>query len=294
MFCQFRMSAYRFEPHQQIQPVRPRSGQGTCGARAALPAHDPLPRRRRIHDLGAEHEQMAQALQAADAVSGFRARAESSKGTPFRKERSMSSYAREPIVNPVPIESLRPTQIAVGMHEVQQKRKELRKRKPQKIGEFIGRHMIPVILGPKKRHYVIDHHHLALALHKEGLRDVLVTVVADLSALEPDAFWAVLDHRSWVFPYDATGRRRPFADIPKSVMHLQDDPFRSLAGALRRAGGYAKDSTPFSEFLWADFLRPRIKRKAIQANFSATLKQALRFAKRPEAAYLPGWCGPHT
>jgi len=204
------------------------------------------------------------------------------------------SYAREPIVNPVAIESLRPTQIAVGMHEVEDKRKELRKRKPQKIGEFIGRHMIPVILGPKKRHYVIDHHHLALALHKEGLRDVLVTVVSDLSALEPDAFWTVLDHRNWVFPYDANGRRRDFSDLPKSVTQLKDDPYRSLAGALRGAGGYAKDATPFSEFLWADFLRPRIKRKAIQADFSTALKQALRFAKSQEAGYLPGWCGPHA
>jgi len=206
----------------------------------------------------------------------------------------MSSYAREPIINPVAIESLRPTQIAVGMHEVEEKRKDLRKRKPQKIGEFIGHHMIPVILGPKKRYYVIDHHHLALALHKEGLRDVLVTVVADLSALEVDAFWTVLDHRDWVFPYDANGRRRGFSAIPKSVTQLQDDPYRSLAGALRRAGGYAKDTTPFSEFLWADFFRPRIKRKAIQANFSAALKQALRHAKSQEAAYLPGWCGPHA
>src|SRR5262245_59553422 len=204
------------------------------------------------------------------------------------------SYAREPTLNPVAIESLRPTQIAVGMHEVEDKRKELRKRKPKKIGTFIGSHMIPVILGPKKRNYVIDHHHLALALHREGLQHVLVTVVSDLSALEPHAFWTVLDHRSWVFPYDANGRRRDFADIPKSVTQLQDDPYRSLAGALRRAGGYAKDTTPFSEFLWADFFRPRIKRKAIQSDFPRALKQALRFARSAEAEYLPGWCGPHT
>ena len=44
--------------------------------------------------------------------------------------------------------------------------------------------MIPVILGPKQRHYVIDHHHLALALHEEGVKDILVTVVANLSKLE--------------------------------------------------------------------------------------------------------------
>jgi hypothetical protein len=32
-----------------------------------------------------------------------------------------------------------------------------------------------------------------------------------------------------------------------------NDPFRGLAGELRNKGGYAKDLTPFEEFLWADF-----------------------------------------
>ncbi len=190
------------------------------------------------------------------------------------------SYAREPVLQPVPIESLRPTQITVGMREVEERRKRLRKQKPQKIGSFIGRHMIPVVLGP------------SLALHKEGLRDVLVTVVLDLSALDLNAFWTVLDHKSLVYPFDAQGRRRDFADIPKTVMQLKDDPFRSLAGELRRAGGFAKDTTPFSEFLWADFFRRKIKRKAVEADFAAAMERALRLARSEEAEYLPGWCGP--
>jgi len=202
------------------------------------------------------------------------------------------SYAREPVLQPVPIDSLRPTQITVGMREVEEKRKRLRKQKPHKIGSFIGRHMIPVVLGPKKRHYIIDSHHLSLALHKEGLRDVLVTVVLDLSALDLDAFWTVLDHKSLVYPFDARGRRRVFADIPKTVTQLKDDPFRSLAGELRRAGGFAKETTPFSEFLWADFFRRKIKRKAVEADFAATMERALRLARSEEAEYLPGWCGP--
>jgi len=202
------------------------------------------------------------------------------------------TYVREPVLQPVPIESLRPTQITVGMREVEEKRKRLRKQKPRKIAGFIGHHMIPVVLGPKKRHYVIDHHHLSLALHKEGLRDVLVTVVLDLSALEPDAFWNVLDHKSLVYPFDPQGRRRDFADIPKTVMQLKDDPFRSLAGELRRAGGFAKDTTPFSEFLWADFFRRKIKRKVVEADFAAAMERALRLARSEEAEYLPGWCGP--
>jgi len=199
---------------------------------------------------------------------------------------------RDPVLAPVPIERLRPTQITVGMHEVAVKRKGLRKRKVKTIGTFLGDHLIPVILGPKKRHYIIDHHHLALALLGEGIKHVLVTVVSDLSMLPPDDFWIVLDHHSWVHPYDAEGRRRDFARIPKSIEQLKDDPFRSLAGELRRAGGFAKDTTPFSEFLWADFLRRRMKRRRVDKHFSAAVKQAMKLAKSQDAHYLPGWCGP--
>jgi hypothetical protein len=202
------------------------------------------------------------------------------------------SYVREPILQPVPIESLRPTQITVGMREVEEKRKRLRKHKQRRIGEYIGRHMIPVVLGPKERHYIIDHHHLSLALHREGLRDVLVTVVLDLSPLQLNEFWTVLDHKNLAYPFDPQGRRRNFSDIPKTVMQLKDDPFRSLAGELRRSGGFAKDTSPYSEFLWADFFRRRIKRKTVDGDFAAALEQALRLAKSEEADYLPGWCGP--
>jgi hypothetical protein len=152
--------------------------------------------------------------------------------------------------------------------------------------------MIPVILGPKKRHYIIDHHHLSLALHEEGVEDVLVEVVADLRGLDRDAFWTVLDHHAWVHPYDTEGRRRGYQDIPKSIAELKDDPFRSLAGELRRAGGFAKDTTPFSEFLWADFLRRRMKRKTLVRDFDSAARKARKLAKSPDAKYLPGWCGP--
>ena len=152
--------------------------------------------------------------------------------------------------------------------------------------------MIPGVLGPKDRHYVIDHHHLARALHEEGVQDVDVTVVANLSKLEPDAFWFVLDNLNLMHPFDDKGVRRSHTDIPKSVTELIDDPFRSLAGELRRAGGFAKDTLPFSEFLWADFLRRQMKRKAVEDNFDHALEKALQLAKTQDANYLPGWCGP--
>ena len=199
---------------------------------------------------------------------------------------------REPLLKPVAIADLRPTQITVGMREVNAKRKRWRETRGKKGAHFLGAHMIPVILGPKKRHYVIDHHHLARALHEEGVKEVLVTVVANLSKLESDAFWIVLDNRNWMHPFNDKGRRCNYRGIPKSLSNLVDDPFRSLAGELRRAGGFAKDTTPFSEFLWADFLRRRIKRKLVENDFDRALEIALKVARSHDAIYLPGWCGP--
>jgi hypothetical protein len=199
---------------------------------------------------------------------------------------------REPIVETIPIKDLRPTQITVGMREVAEKRKQWREQKGRKGGEFLGHHMIPVVLGPNRRNYVIDHHHLARALYDEGVKSVLVTVISDLSKLDRDAFMVVLDNSGWMHPFDEEGRRRDYAMIPKSIKDLEDDPFRSLAGELRRAGGFAKDTTPFSEFLWPDFLRRRISRKSVEASFDKALNQALKDAKSQAANYLPGWCGP--
>jgi hypothetical protein len=199
---------------------------------------------------------------------------------------------REPMLTTVAIVDLRPTQITVGMREVMAKRKHWREMEKKQGGKFLGRHVIPVILGPKHRHYIIDHHHLARALNDEGVTDVAVTVVANLSKLEAGAFWTVMDDRGWMHPFDAKGRRRDYKEIPRSVINMVDDPFRSLAGELRRAGGFAKDTMPFSEFLWADFLRRRMKRKMVEADFYRAAARALKLAKSPDADYLPGWCGP--
>jgi hypothetical protein len=200
---------------------------------------------------------------------------------------------REPKVHPIPILSLRPTQMTVGMREVKEKRQRFRERKSKKKqDEMIGTHMIPVVVGPDKHYYVVDHHHLARALHDEGIKDILVTVIGDLTMVGKDAFWGVMDNKRWVYPYDAKGERRPFKDLPKSIEDLKDDPFRSLAGELRRAGGFAKDTTPFSEFLWADFLRRNMSRKLVEDDFGHAMEKALALGKSRDAIYLPGWCGP--
>ncbi|MBN4668503.1 chromosome partitioning protein ParB, partial [Pandoraea nosoerga] len=65
------------------------------------------------------------------------------------------AHTREPYVKPVPILSLRPTQMTVGMQEVKEKRKRWREHSSdKKRAELLGKHMIPVVHGPDDRYYV--------------------------------------------------------------------------------------------------------------------------------------------
>ena len=98
-----------------------------------------------------------------------------------------------------------------------------------------------------------------------------------------------MDNKRWVYPYDNKGERCHFKDLPKSIKDLKDDPYRSLAGLVRNGGGYAKDQTPFSEFLWADFFRPRIAASRISKQQSQAVRAAIKLAHSREARYLPGW-----
>lgn len=90
---------------------------------------------------------------------------------------------------------------------------------------------------------------MARALHEEGEKDGLVSVVADLSMVHKNAFWAVLEQSSMGLYLRRQGRA---PRLPRSAQNgggLKDDAFRSLAGELRRLRGFAKVTTPFSEFL---------------------------------------------
>jgi hypothetical protein len=196
----------------------------------------------------------------------------------------------EPLLHPVAIDHLRPTQMTAGFGEVARKRAALKRMRRRKGGDYLGRHMIPVVIGPKKKFHLIDHHHLALALHQIGVKHVLVSIRADLSRLDRKAFLVFMDNRNWLHPFDAEGRRRDYSDLPRHIEALADDPYRSLAGALRRAGGCAKSHTPYTEFLWADFLRRRIALRG-GGDLDDMLPEALALARSRNADYLPGWAG---
>ncbi len=190
------------------------------------------------------------------------------------------------------LEKLHPTQLTVGLAEVADKRQEWKKLKRKERAAALDNHWFPSVLGPEGVYYIVDHHHFGLALIEEEVKKASLLVLKDLSFVDTVTFWNVMNFNQWAHPYDGRGVRRTFEAIPKSIADLQDDPYRSLAGRLRRAGGYAKDATPYSEFLWADFFRSRIASDQINDLSPKLQTKAMNLARSQEARYLPGWVGP--
>jgi hypothetical protein len=197
----------------------------------------------------------------------------------------------EPLSIGVPVTSLRPTQMTVGFREVEIKRQQWRDAKEEERVKLLRRHVVPAVIGPKAQNFIVDHHHFTKALLEEKAPQVAIYIIDDLQGLAKDEFWTFLDNSDWCHAYDSNGERCELSKIPKSLSELSDDPYRSLVGELIRAGGFAKNAKPFFEFLWADFLRRRIKRQIVEKDFGTALVKALDLAKSSEAKSLPGWAG---
>lgn len=195
-------------------------------------------------------------------------------------------------VHEVELHRLRPTQITVGLIEVQDKREKLEALGRHEQKRFLADHPIPAVWGPDGKLYITDHHHLARAASEAGIDTGFFRIEEDFSQLPMAEFWPRMSAAHWAHPIDQHGRPRPYADIPGHLEKLVDDRYRSLAGYVRDAGAYDKTPTAFCEFQWADFFRPRIAIGPTRADFDACVPVAVKLATSPAAAHLPGYKGP--
>jgi hypothetical protein len=201
---------------------------------------------------------------------------------------------REPQSTPtllrkVAVSRLRPTQVTVGLREVISKRRRYRAAIAAGGVVLLQQHGVPIVIGPEGQPYALDRHHGLCALMAEGVFEIPVNPLDDLSNLSQEAFWSTLDARGWCHPYGADGQRLDYNRIPISIADLRDDPYRSLASALRRSGGFDKVRAPFSEFAWADFLRRRLDRTLLDRDFNEALRIAAQIAHGDGPRRLPGW-----
>jgi len=185
------------------------------------------------------------------------------------------------------------SQITVGLIEVHDKRDKLLSLKKNERQEFLEAHPVPAVWGPDGKLYITDHHHLGRACSEAGVDTGFFLVEDDFSKVAIAQFWPKMAAAQWVHPIDQVGKPRPFEDIPNHLEKLVDDPYRSLAGYVRNAGGFTKTPTAFAEFLWADFFRPRVPIGPTRHDFEQSVAAALKLASSNEAAHLPGYNGPH-
>ena len=190
---------------------------------------------------------------------------------------------REPIVTPVAVKELRPMQMTVGMREVELKRQMIRAQSEKETGTFLGRHMVPVVLGPKKRNYVVDHHHMARALLEEGVK-----VTSDLSKLDKDAFLTVLDNRGRMHQRQAARLRRAAQEHGRPRRRPLPQRCWRIAQARRLRQGH----DAFQRIPVGGFPAPAHRPGCVAKSFDKAIKRALALAKSEDADYLPGWCGP--
>jgi hypothetical protein len=191
------------------------------------------------------------------------------------------------------VEDLRPTQLSVGMSEVKSKEAELSKKPAEKLEAYKSTHPEPIVRGPEGALYIIDHHHLARALSDMGVKQTFCYVAGDLSNLSGQDFFDEMTKRNWLFLEDNTGAKKEAGDLPLRVSGLQDDPYRSLAGEVRDAGGFGKTCEPFAEFRWADFFREQIGQDLLTSDHDQALSEAKSAAGSPKACKLklPGFEG---
>ena len=187
------------------------------------------------------------------------------------------------------ISELHPTQLTIGMREVERRAATVGALPKKKQADYVEERSVPCVAGPKGQLYLIDRHHMCRALLSAGLKEVRVEIRADARHLASDEFWVYMDLHNWVHPFDSKGVRQPIKSLSTGIGDLTDDPYRGLAGFLRRDKGFSKADMPFEEFIWADFLRRRVPQALLDKDYDTAQHKALELAHSDEARHMPGW-----
>ena len=193
----------------------------------------------------------------------------------------------------VQILDLKPTQFAVGMLEIDEKIAIVRGYSKKKLKAYIDENPVPVVVSPQGEFYVVDHHHFLCVCYHIGIKKVRITISKDLSQEEMTyaSFWDWMFKNRSAYPFCQFGEGpRKALYLPKDIRGLADDPYRSLAWFVRKAGAFENSDRNFAEFKWANFFRKKglLDDNGPQSMHEA-LVQAVKLAQSPAAKKLPGY-----
>lgn len=194
----------------------------------------------------------------------------------------------------VKILNLRPTQFAVGMLEVDEKIKEISQYSKKKLKNYVKTNIVPVVRGLDQELYVVDKHHFLTVCFQLGIKKVNVEIIKDFnsdSELTYEEFWTWMfsTRNSYPFCQFGEGPREPFY-LPHDIRGLADDPYRSIAWFVRKAGAFENSDKNFAEFQWANFFRSKsLLHKHGKKGLPEALLEAVKLSQSDEAKHLPGY-----
>jgi hypothetical protein len=194
----------------------------------------------------------------------------------------------------LPILSLKPAQIAIGLLEVEAKMKDYVHMTRDEFHAYSREHPVPVVQSPQGC-YIIDHHHLCRAFHELGHHHIDVAIQADFSGSDPAKFWELMESRSWVLPQDQFGVRHPYHHLPIDIRGMADDPYRSLVWSLKERTCWHKVNVPFAEFKVANFFRDKVEIQNTRESFDLAVEAAICLLKAlpsEQLAQVPGLSRP--
>ncbi len=194
----------------------------------------------------------------------------------------------------LPVASLRPTQLCVGMAEVRSRQNDFQAEDRGERQRYLGTKPVPLARSSAGEVWMVDRHHrLRALLELDPAATAFGYVVLDLPTGDRAAVLQHLLGLGWLYLYDGRGHGPlPASVLPDQLLGLQDDPFRSLVWRLKKEGVIEPAPLiPFHEFRWGAWLRSRSLPPFSSGQLQPALPAARTLARSAAASHLAGWKG---
>ena len=195
----------------------------------------------------------------------------------------------------VPLASLQPTQLCVGMAEIRSRQKDFAAEDPKQRRHYLRRKPTPLVRSGAGELWMVDRHHRLRALMElDPDATAFGYVVLEVPETDRHGVLEQLHRRGWLYLYDGRGLG-PLAPtaLPSSLTGTLDDPYRSLVWKLKREKVIAAAPLiPFHEFRWGAWLRSRTLPPFSSDRLEPALPAARALARSRAAEHLAGWQGP--
>ena len=194
----------------------------------------------------------------------------------------------------LPIATLQPTQWCIGLAEVWARQEDFARDSRQQRLDYLRSKPVPLVRNASGEVWMVDRHHrLRGLLGLDPHASAWCYVIADLPFSDRADVLAFLQQQGWLYLYDGRGcgPRHP-QELPRSLLDLEDDPYRSLVWRLKKDGFIkAQPQIPYHEFRWGGWLRRRPLPPFSSRRLQPAIQPARRLVCSQAASAMAGWKG---